>query len=143
MHPVPASKTALKAILAARGAWVNVDIRDGQPTEISDVTRDAFWFNDTEVPEDSWSSLGAQTRRITFRLGFTIAVIREGDDERDTEDDVWTLYEDLMAAIKANPTLTQTIQQVEDINGRQANDPMPLKWRAAFIGSIGCLSKAY
>jgi hypothetical protein len=33
MHAVPASKTALKAILAARGAWTGVDIRDGQPTE--------------------------------------------------------------------------------------------------------------
>ena len=143
MHAVPAAKTALKAILDARGAWANVDIRDGQPSEIEDVTRDMFWFNDTEVPEDGWASLGAQTRRITFRLGFTIATIRAGDSERDTEDTVWTLYEDLMAAIKANPTLTQTVQQVEDIAGRQANDPMPAMWRAQFIGSIGCLSKAY
>jgi hypothetical protein len=143
MHAVPASKTALKAILVARGAWAAVDVRDGQPTEIEDVTRDVFWFNDTEVPEDGWASLGAATRRITFRLGFTIAVIRDGDDERDTEDDIWTLYEDLMAAVKANPTLSQTVQQVQDVSGRQANDPMPNKWRAVFTGSIECLSKAY
>jgi hypothetical protein len=69
MHPVPASKTALKAILAARGAWTSVDIRDGQPTEQEDVTRDAFWFEATEVPEDAWTA-GGLTRGLTFRLGF-------------------------------------------------------------------------
>lgn len=143
MHPVPASKSALKAILEARGAWANVDIRDGQPTEKEDVTRDMFWFNDTEVPEDDWSSIGGAGRRITFRLGFSIAVIRNGDDERTTEDVMWTLYEDLMAALKANSTLTGTVQMVQEINGRQSNDPMPKAWSAVFVGSIGCFSKAY
>jgi hypothetical protein len=143
MHPVPGSKSALKAILAARGAWADVDIRDGQPTEKEDVTRDMFWFNDTDVPEDDWSSIGGSGRRITFRLGFSIAVIRNGDDERTTEDVMWTLYEDLMAALKANSTLTGTVQMVQDITGRQSNDPMPKAWSAVFVGSIGCFSKAY
>src|SRR4051812_48774219 len=111
MHPVPSSKTALKAILAARGAWAAVDIRDSQPTEREDVKRDAFWFDPTEIPEDAWSA-GAKTRQVTFRLGFTIAVIREGDNERTTEDLVWTLVEDLLSAVKADPTLTGTVMTV-------------------------------
>jgi hypothetical protein len=48
-----------------------------------------------------------------------------------------------MAAIKANPTLSQTIQQVEGISGRQVNEPVPQHWQARFTGSIQCLSKAY
>lgn len=142
-HPVPTAKTALKAILAARGAWTGVDIRDGQPSEQEDVTRDAFWFEPTEIPVDGWASLGAQRRRVTFRLGFTIAVLREGDAERSTEDVCWTYYEDLMAAIKANPGLTNTVQMVEDVSGRQINEPVPQMWRSVFTGSITCLSLAY
>lgn len=143
MHPVPGAKTALKAILAARGAWAGVDIRDGQPTEVEDVTRDMFWFEPTEVPQDQWASLGAQRRRITFRLGFTIAVLRDGDNERATEDVAWTLFEDLMAALKANPDLSATIQMVQDVTGRQINEPVPQHWQARFTGSIQCQSKSY
>jgi hypothetical protein len=143
MHPVPAAKTALKAILSARPAYASVDVLDGQPTEIGDVTRDQFWFEPTEIPSDGWASLGHLRRRITFRLGFTLAIIREGDDERSTEDLLWTLLEDLMAAIKADPSLTNTVQQVEDVTGRQVNEPLDRMWRAMFVGSITCVSRAY
>lgn len=143
-HPIPSAKTALKAILAARGAWAAVDIRDGQWTEAEDVTRDAFWFDYTEIPRDGWNSIGGQTRRIEFQLRFTIAILREGDDERTTEDAMWTLVEDLMAAVKVNPTFTQTIQQANDVNGRQTNAPYaPGLWQSTFVGSIACQSLFY
>lgn len=143
-HPVPAAKDALKAILNARPVWATVEVKDGGPTEGEDFAYDAFWFEPTEIPADSWASLGAQRRRIQFRLGFVISVLREGDDERDTEDEVWTLYEDLLAAIKANPDLTQTVQQVNDVQGRQVNQPLnKTTWQSAFVGSIACLSRPY
>jgi hypothetical protein len=143
-HPVPTAKSALKTILAARPAWAAVDIRDGQPTEQEDVTQDAFWFESTPVDIDQWASIGAQRRRITFHLSFTIAVIRQGtDDERSVEDVMWTLLDDLMAAVKANYTLGGVVQQVEDLTGTQSNIPIPGMWRAVFTGSIGCISKAY
>jgi hypothetical protein len=78
MHPVPAAKDALKALLASSPAFASVDIRDGGPTESEDVTTDAFWFRDTEVPEDAWASIGAGRRRVTFRLAFTLAVFAPG-----------------------------------------------------------------
>lgn len=143
-HPVPAAKSALKAILAARTAWAAVDIRDGQWTEAEDVTRDAFWFDRAEIPRDGWNQLGAQSRRVEFQLWFTVAILREGDDERATEDDVWELVEDLMAAVKANYNLTQTIQQVQDVSGRQENAPYsPGLWQGTFRGYIACQSKTY
>lgn len=142
MHAVPAAKTALKAILAARPAWTDVDIRDGHPSELADFTRDAFWFDPTEIPEDAWSA-GAKARQVTFRLGFTIAVIREGDNERSTEDLVWTLLDDLVAAVKVDPTLTGTVMSVGNVTGRQVNDPLPNKWLAAFTGFIECQSNFY
>jgi hypothetical protein len=142
MHPIPTAKLALKTILAARPAWTDVDIRDGQPTEPDDVKRSAFWFEPTEIDADSWASLGAQRRRITFRLGFTLAVI-DNDSESGAEDAMWTLYEDLLAAIKASPGLSDTIQATSDVAGKQANEPISTMWRAVFTGTIECLSKAY
>jgi hypothetical protein len=142
MHPVPQAKTALKAILAARGAWAAVDIRDGQPTEGEDVTRDAFWFEPTEIPQDAWIA-GGLTRAVTFRLGFTIALIRDSDDERATEDLAWTLFEDLMTALKTDASIGGTVLTVDDVTGRQINQPMPNQWRAVFTGAITCRSKFY
>jgi hypothetical protein len=143
-HPIPQAKTALKAILTARSAWAAVDIRDGQWTESEDVTRDAFWFDATEIPRDGWASLGAQRRRVEFRLAFTIALLREGDDERVIEDAVWTLVEDLMAALKADYSLGATIQQAGDVSGSQRNTPYsPGVWQSTFTGSIACTSRAY
>jgi len=143
-HPVPAAKDALKAILNARPAWATIEVMDGGPTEGEDYTYDAFWFEPTEIPSDAWASVGAGSRRIAFRLGFVISVLREGDNERDTEDHVWTLYEDLLAAIKANPTLNGVVLQVGDVQGRQVNGPRSKTvWQAAFIGSIGCTSNSY
>jgi hypothetical protein len=141
-HPIPTAKSALQALLEARPAWSDVDVRDGQPTETEDVSRQMFWFEPTEI-EDAWSRIGGQGRRVTFRLGFTIAVLREGDDERDTEDVVWTLFEDLVAAIKSDYTLTGSIQQVLDITGRQFNEPVPQHWQARFTGRIVCQSRTY
>lgn len=145
MHPVPAAKDALKAILNARSPlWDTVEVKNGGPTEGEDYDFDAFWFEPTDIPSDSWASLGAQRRRIEFRLGFVISVLRQGDDERDTEDQVWALYEDLLDAIKENPDLTQTVQKVNDIAGRQVNQPLnTTTWQSAFVGSISCTSKAY
>ena len=143
-HPVPQAKTALKALIDARPAWDTVDIRDGQWTEQEDITRDVFWFEATEIPEDTWNALGGQQRIIEFRLAFTIVILREGDDERACEDAMWTLLEDLMAAVRGDYRLGGAISQVGDLRGRQENAPYsPGIWQAAFRGSLGCTSNPY
>lgn len=142
-HPIPTAKDAVKALLVALPAYSDVDVRDGQPAELESVTHDMFWFNETEIPEDGWSSLGGQGRRVTFRLGFTLAVIRDDETERDTEDVVWGYYEALMLALKGNYSLGGAIQMVEDITGKQSNDPLSSQWQSRFDGQIQCLSKAY
>jgi hypothetical protein len=124
MHAVPASKTALKAILAARGAWAAVDVRDDPPTEGEDITRAMFWFEPTEIPEDAWMA-GGSMRGLRFLLGFSVEILREGDDGRTTEDSLWTLVEDLVTALKSNPTLSGAIRNVGNVTGRQVNDPLP------------------
>lgn len=142
MYPVPAAKLALKAILDARPAWNAVDLRDEQPTEEADVTRDAFWFGDTQIPADAWAA-GGKTRAVTFELGFVLNIIREGDTPRSGEDAMWALLQDLIAAIQADPTLSGSVQAVEDVTGTQANHPHPNAWRAVFTGSIECRSNFY
>jgi len=145
-HPVLAAKDALRAILDARPAWNYVEFRDAPPTETEDVshTGDAFWWEAVEVPEDGWASLGARGRRLTFRIGFSIVVIETGDDSRTPEEVAWNLYEDLELAIKANPTLNNTVRQVTGLTGRQGNGVYaPSKWQSAFSGAITCLSNDY
>jgi hypothetical protein len=142
MHAVPASKTALKAILAARGAWTGVDIRDDPPTEGEDITRAMFWFEPTEIPEDAWMA-GGSMRGLRFLLGFSVEILREGDDGRPTEDSLWTLVEDLVTALKSNPTLGGVIRNVGTVTGRQANGLAPNLWQARFTGSIECQSNFY
>lgn len=142
MHAVPASKTALKAILVARGAWASVDVRDDPPTENEDVTSSMFWFEPTEIPEDAWSA-GGKMRQVTFRLGFSVEALLSGDDGRTAEDSVWTLVEDLMSALKVDPTLTGTVQTVGTVTGRMANGAGPGLWQARFTGSVECRSNFY
>jgi hypothetical protein len=143
MHPIPAAKTALKTMLAGRPAWANVDVHDSQPTEFEDFSRDAFWFEPTDLSADSWAWIGGQRRRVSFQLGFTIAVIREGDDDRATEDVVWSYLDDMMVAIKANPSLSGAVQQIDDLSGQQQNEPYDRMWRALFTGQLACVSKPY
>lgn len=143
-HPIPQAKTALKALIDGRPAWDSVDIRDGQWTEQEDVSRDAFWFDDTEIPEDAWAWLGGQARRIEFRLAFTIVILREGDDERSCEDAMWALLEDLSAALKGDYTLGGTIRQIGNLRGTQRNAPYSAGiWQSAFRGSVDCTSREY
>lgn len=143
-HPIIAAQDALKAILDARAAWDSVDIRDGGPTEDEDVTSSAFWFNDVTVPQDGWASLGALRRRIRFLIGFTIAIRTYGDDEHATRDQALDLFEDLMLALKANPNLTNTIRQIDDVTGVFGSSPVASQqWGAFFTGQITATSKDY
>jgi hypothetical protein len=143
-HPILAAQDALKAILVALPAYATVDVRDGGPTEAEDVTMDAFWFNDVTVPGDQWASLGAQRRRINFNIGFTIAVLKYGDDEREARAAALDYFEDFMLAVKANPNLTNTVQQVDDVTGVVGSAPVnPSVWGAWFTGSLSVQSKAY
>jgi hypothetical protein len=143
-HPIIASQDALKAIVAARTAFADVTVADGGPTEDDDVRYDMFWFNDVTVPQDGWVFIGGATRRISFLLGFTIAVRKYGDDEHATRARALVLFEDFMTAVKLNPTLTGTVQQTGDVTGTFGSMPVgPAEWGAVFTGSIACQSLLY
>jgi hypothetical protein len=143
-HPILEAQDALKAVLTARAAWAEVNVRDGGPTEGEDITSDAFWFNDTTVPRDGWASLGAQRRRITFLLGFTIAVRRYGDDERTARANALTYFEDLCLAVKANSNLSGSVRQADDVTGTVGSAPVaPQQWGAWFTGTLSVTSKDY
>jgi hypothetical protein len=143
-HPIILAQDALKAIVAARPAFAGVDVREGGPTEAEDITMDAFWFNDVQVSDD-WSAISAtRPRRVTFQLGFTIAVLRYGDDEREGRAQALVYFEDFLAAIKANPNLTNTVQQVEQVTGTVGSAPVnPSVWGAWFTGALTVISKQY
>jgi hypothetical protein len=143
-HPIIASQDALKAILTARGAWADVVVADGMPTEDDDVRWDLFWFNDTQIPRDGWAFIGGAMRQISFNLGFTIAVYKSGDDEHAARLRALNLFDDFMAAIKANPTLTSTVQQTFDVTGTFASSPIsPAIWGGMFTGTLACTSNFY
>jgi hypothetical protein len=149
-HVILVAQDALKAILDARAAWDNVDIRDGGPTEHEDISGDMFWFNDVAIPEDNWASLGAPSggnrRRLTFNLGFTIMVRTYGDEERVTRAQALALYEDFQAAVKANPALgvPASVQTLGATTGTLSSAPVdPQTWGAWFTGTLAVTSRAY
>lgn len=142
-HPIPLAKDAVKALLVALPAFAAVDVRDDIPADLDSVTNDMFWFNETEIPVDGWAWLGGQRRRVTFQLGFTLAVIRDDGSSRGTEDVVWSYLEALMLALKGDPTLSGAIQQVEDMSGTESTAALPSQWQARFDGRISCISKPY
>jgi hypothetical protein len=143
-HPILEAQDALKAIVTAIPSYSGVDVRDGGPTETEDITGDAFWFNDVVIPQDQWASLGNRDRRVTFLLGFTIAVLRYGDDEREARAQALAYFEAFLTAIKANPTLSTTVQQVDDITGVVGSAPVnPSVWGAWFTGTLEVSSKRY
>lgn len=147
-HPILEAQDALKAILDARAAWDTVTLRDGGPTEAEDITFDAFWFNDVTNIVQGWASLGAAAggnrRRSTFSLGFTIACRLYGDDERAARARALALFEDFDLAIKANPSLSSTVQMVNEVTGTLGSaPPAPAQWGAWFTGSLAVVSRAY
>jgi hypothetical protein len=143
-HPILQAQDALKAIVATRPAYASVDVRDGGPTETEDITSDAFWFNDVIV-NDNWSTIGTSNpRRVEFQLGFTIAVLRYGDDEREARAQALAYFEDLLTALKLSPNLTNTVQKVDGVTGTVGSAPVnPSVWGAWFTGTLSVLSKSY
>jgi hypothetical protein len=77
---------------------------------------------------------GGSMRGLRFLLGFSVEILREGDDGRPTEDSLWTLVEDLMTALKSNPTLGGVIRNVGTVTGRQANGPLRIFGRPGSPG---------
>jgi hypothetical protein len=144
MHPIQAAQDALTTLIAARPAFADVVVTAGGPTEDDDVRWDMFWFNDVQIPKDGWAFVGGATRQVSFNLGFTIAVYKAGDDEHATRVRALNLFEDFMAAVKANPTLSSSVQQTGDVTGTFASIPIAQAiWGGMFTGTLACQSNFY
>jgi hypothetical protein len=145
-HPILEAQAGLKELLQADPAFASVEVQDGGPTEGEDIAPAAFWFERVDIPLDGWASIGAQRRRITFNLGFTVAVRTYGDDEQSTRQAALDLFEALMVLIKANPTLNRpaAIRQVDDFSGAFNSLPVsPQEWGAFVTGSLVVTSRDY
>ena len=143
-HPAPRAKAAILTQLQARPSLSAVRISWGGPTEEEDITEDMIWLGDIEIPEDDWSELGAQRRRMTFNVGFSIAVRRYGDDEQTTEQQAWDYYDEFVAALRTDYTLGGTVQQFAAVPARQINQPAgPQQWGSLISGQVVCTSRAY
>jgi hypothetical protein len=120
----PSPQDALKAILTARTAWADVIVTDGGPTEGEDIRFDMFWFNDVQIPQDGWAFIGGQTRRISFLLGFTIAVRKYGDDEHATRAARTRPVRGLHGRGQGEPDADEHVQQTGDVTGTFASMPV-------------------
>ena len=117
-HPILESQDALKTLLAARGAWAGVDIRDGGPTEGEDIHPTAFWFNGVTSIVGDWAQMAAPNRRrLNYTIGFSIMARVLGDDERATRQVVLDLFDDLELCVKANPALGIPAHRPNDRGG--------------------------
>lgn len=143
-HPAPLAKAAILMLLAARPTLTTVDRRWFAPTEEEDISDNMIWLGDTNIPSDDWSELGAQRRRMTFQIEMTAAVRRYGDDPQETEQAVWALFDEIVAAIRTDPTLGGAVQQFNAVPGKQQLFAAgPQQWEAMITAQVVCVSRAY
>lgn len=144
MHVIPATKDAIIAALGTRPALAQLPKLYAIPTEQGDVQWGGFWFEE-EVPGDSnWAQLGAQRRRIEFRLPFVVMAATEGDDPRSTDLAAWTYFEEIEAALRADPDFNGLIQQFDLVATKNRVVPTgPKTWEASITGQVVCTSRSY
>jgi hypothetical protein len=138
------AKAAILTLLAARDALDDVQKRYSAPTEDSDITYSMIWLGEEVTSDDDWSQLGAQRRRVTFRIPFTIAALHTGDDPQATDALAWSYFDELIAALRSDPTLGGAVQQFDLITSRNRVVPTgPQQWEASITGTVICTSRAY
>lgn len=141
--PAPATKAAILSALQARPALANVQKRYSPPTEEEAVTWAMVWLGDTTIPDDNWSQLGAQRRRATFHVEFTVAAIEAGDNAQSAEATAWAIYDEVIAALRADPTLGGTVQQFDAVPAKCETGVSGQQWTALVTGRVVCTSRAY
>lgn len=144
MHVIPATKDAIIAALGARSALNSVPKLYAQPTEPDDFQWAAIWLGEELVYDSDWSQVGAQRRRIKFRVPFTIVAITESDDARATDAACWSYFEEFETALRASPSFAGLIQQFDMVTSKNRVVPTgPKTWEATIIGMVVCTSRPY
>jgi hypothetical protein len=140
---IPACKTALLTILGARPALAAVNVSRSEPTKDEDVTNPRMIFLGAVESAENWSTLGAQRRRETYRLGITVYAEDWGDDPDAAETAAFGLWAEvtdgLRDDLRAQPSTLRTagVQQYDDITFRQTTGPASAeKWGARIDGQI-------
>lgn len=109
---VSAAKAAILAGLQARSGLYGVALSWGGPTETEDMAPEGIFFGVTER-EQEWQGIGRATRprRESYTLEVVAYVIRDGDVERETEERVWALVDEIEALVAEDPSLAGALNE--------------------------------
>jgi hypothetical protein len=101
-----------------------------------------FWFEPTEIPEDAWMA-GGSMRGLRFLLGFSVEILREGDDGRDDGGLPVDARRGPRDRAEEQPDPRRSDPQRRHSHGPAGERPAPNLWQARFTGSIECQSNFY
>lgn len=139
--PVPAAKTALKALLEA-WSWSGGTpvIRWGAPTESEDWSPELIYFGDAfDVSDENWR-LGDMAHDQAFTLRIIVDVYQAGDDEQAAEQRAWDLFEQITVLLHQNHTLNGAINHMADRSSRQASSSQLQQWRKQILIEQQCVA---
>lgn len=107
---VPAAKEQLIALLGGWPALTGVVVSWGSPTTPEDIQGEHIWLGNVIVDQD-WHSLGGAQGRREERYDLEVVgrVIREGGDEKATEDRLWAIVGEVATALRSDPGLAGTL----------------------------------
>lgn len=145
-YVIPTVKAAIITALGNRAALNNVPKLYAPPTEIDDVKWSGIWLGEEVKADDDWAQLGAQSRRVVFRVPFVIMAVTEGDDPQATDTQAWGYFEEFSAALRANPTLgaPSQVQQFDLVTSTNRVVPTgPKTWEASISGQVVVTSRSY
>jgi hypothetical protein len=135
------AKDALLALLAGN-TWPGVqpETRYGQPTEGEDApfAGEVMFLGETRENEP-FVGLGGRSD-ASFNLRFVIDVRHEGDDERTTEQRARELKKAAYTLLKANTTLSGTVQRITGFEATQVNVPEPQAWRTQIVVDVAAVA---
>lgn len=99
-----AVKTALYGTLSAWPAFSGANTTWGLASETDDLRTENIHVSNARSESD-WSALGRGHRHEQVTVEVVVQVIREGDDQRATEERMWALAAEVENALAADPTL--------------------------------------
>lgn len=133
---IPACKTAVLAILAARAALSDVTRSWAGPTKDEDFTDEMIYLGASEDTSD-WAELGTGRRTEEYLLDITVWVQQWGDDPQVTETRAHALWDEIEDAlrddIRAAPSTLRTagVLQFNRASRRTSTGPATSeKWGA-------------
>jgi hypothetical protein len=132
------AREALDTLLRAH-SWPSgaPTISWGAPTEQEDVKQDQIYQGAPDVEEVTFEGLHMRNDE-EYQLRVFADVRKYGDQEKSAEERAWSHVNEILTLVKANPTLSGTVNRITGFNLAMTTLPSATnQWRSQVMVEIG------